>query len=351
MLTMGQSVATHSPTSAVVSSVLVLLLLGVIDYDTGPKLSFSVFYLVPVSFAAWFAGKRTGTFVGCLAGLIWLAADVASTPGHMQVGPALWNLSSRVCTLVFIAQIMAHVRSLHLGLEDTVAKRTHQLQIETSRRVAMEREIAAVSHREQQRIARELHDGLGQELGALAFQAKLLASRLNHNGSTQAQEAQRLVEVINRSTARTRALSHLLDPLGEGTGALRHALGLLADQSGQAFGIACTFESPDSLPHLSADAELNLYRITQEAIHNAVQHGRASEVAIVATADPGQLTLRISDNGRGFFPAKPTDLRPGMGLRIMRYRADALHADLDIRSAQAKGCTVLCSVPLRQTEA
>jgi signal transduction histidine kinase len=349
MLTMGQSVALHSSTSAVVFSVLVLLLVGVIDYTTGPKLSFSVFYLVPVSFAAWFAGKSTGTFVGCLAGLIWLAADVGSTPGLMHWGPAVWNLSSRICTLVFIAQIMAHVRSLHLGLEDTVTKRTQQLQAETGRRVAMEREIAAVSHREQQRIARELHDGLGQELGALAFQAKLLASRLDGKVSSLAGEAQRLVDVINRSTARTRALSHLLDPLGEGTGALRHALSLLADQSGQAFGIACTFESPDALPHLSADAELNLYRIAQEAIHNAVQHGRASEVVILATVDPGQLTLRISDNGRGFSLPKAVGLRRGMGLRIMRYRADALRAYLDIRSAPGLGCTVLCSVPLQES--
>jgi signal transduction histidine kinase len=345
MLALGQSVAVHSPTSTAVFSALVLLLVGVSDYLTGTQLSFGVFYMVPVSFAAWFAGQKTGTAIGIFAGAVWLAADLASAT-HVHPGAALWNIAARVSVFVFVVQILAHIRGLHLGLEETVTRRTRQLKAETIRRLEMEHEIAAVSHREQQRIAHELHDGLGQELGALAFQAKLLAGRLNQSGSALAKEAETLVRTLNQSTGRTRALSHLLDPVGEGTGALRHALGRLADESGQAFGIACTFDSPSSLPHLSPEAELNLYRITQESIHNAVHHGHASEIVICAKLEPHLLTLSISDNGCGF----PLDTKPaassGMGLRIMRYRSDALRARLQLRSAPGQGCSILCSLPL-----
>ena len=346
MLAMGQSVALHSPTSSAVFSILVLLLVGIIDYVTGPDMSFGLFYLVPVSFAAWFAGKQMGTFVGALAGVVWLLADVASAPGLVHLGVALWNVASRTAVFIFVAYMLAHIRALHLGLEDTVSSRTRQLEAETGKRVAMEREIAAVSHREQQRIAHELHDGLGQELGGLAFQAKLLAAKLNNTSDPLAREAQRLVEVLNHSTARTRALSHLLDPIGEAPGALRHALSLLADRSGYAFGIACTFEAPDTLPLLAEETQLNLYRIAQEAIHNAVQHGEASNVVIHATADLHTLTLRIADDGHGFDAAAGNGQRPGLGLRIMRYRAACLRAQLEIDSAPGNGCRVVCAVPI-----
>jgi signal transduction histidine kinase len=351
ILTFGQSVALHSTTSTAVSSILVLILVGVIDCVSGPRLSFGAFYLVPVSFAAWFAGKRTGVIMGILASVVWLIADAAASPAQFHLGSALWNLSSRGGVFLFVVLMLVHIRALHLGLEATVAKRTRQLKAETGRRLEMEREIAAVSHREQQRIAHELHDGLGQELGAMAFQAKFLVSQLDQARDPLATEARNLVQCLNEATGRTRSLSHLLDPLGERAGSLRHALGLLADQSGRAFGIACTFDAPDELPALSGDRELNLYRITQEALHNSVQHGSASEVFIGATLAEKTLRIIVADNGLGFVPGGTSRGYRGMGLRIMKYRADAINGSLEVRSAPGQGCTVSCSVSLPECTA
>jgi len=350
MLAAGQSVAVHSPTSTIVSATLILLLVGVFDYRTGRQLSFGVIYLMPVSFAAWYAGRKSATAMAALAGFVWLAVDLCS--GASTRWPvALWNIAARVTVFELVVLILTHIRALHVRLEETVASRTRQLKEETSRRLGIEHEIAAISHREQQRIAHELHDGLGQELGALAFQAKILASKLSRCGSVLAKEAQQFVQALNQSTAQTRALSHLLDPLGERTGALRHALSMLADESGQAYGIACTFEAPDDLPALSAESELNLYRIAQEAIHNAVEHGNASEIILRASVNCEELRMTITDNGRGFAPNRLSGDSRGMGLRIMRYRADSLGATLEISSADGKGCTITCSAPIPECTA
>jgi len=332
-------------------NVVVVMLVGLMDYVSGPQFSLGILYMVPVCYSAWFAGKRHGFIISSLAGLVWLGADVASVPGPLHFGAILWNVAARTAIFCFVVLMLDHIRALHLGLGETVAQRTQELRAETARGMAMEREIAVVSHREQRRIAHELHDNLGQELGALAFQAKLLASRLQQSGTNLSREAEVLVTQLNKSTARTRALSHLLDPVGDVTGGLYHALSELADQSGRAFAIACTFDSPEQLPQLCAEAELNLYRITQEAIHNAAKHGRATRVVICAAVTPDCLTLAITDNGCGL--ASPGNKQAaadpalrGMGMRIMRYRAASLGARLDIHSQPGHGCSIVCSVPL-----
>ncbi len=84
------------------------------------------------------------------------------------------------------------------------------------------------------------------------------------------------VSLLNLSIRRTRALSRLLDPVGRELGGLRPELSQLADRSGVAFDMGCTLNAPDALPKLSSATELRLYRIAQEAIHNAVSHGQAA---------------------------------------------------------------------------
>jgi len=335
------------PQILMVFSSLVIVLVGVLDYITGPHISLAIVYLLPVIFAAWFGGKNNGMIAAILASLVWVSADLASFPPAPDFGVALWNVSSRLGVFTFVVLLLTRIRDLQAGLEDTIAQRTRQLEVETARGVAMEREVAAVSTREQQRIAHELHDGLGQELGGLAFHAKVLAAKLAAGGVPHSSEAERLVSLLNQSISRTRALSNLLDPVGCESGGLLHALEQLTERSGRVFGIDCIFNGPATLPPLSAEAELDLYRIAQESIHNATQHGGAAEVHVQVVLAPGALTLSIKDNGCGFSPnSTPTRQDRGMGLRIMRYRASGLGARLEIESAPGHGCTVRCTLPV-----
>ena len=326
------------------------LLVGEIDYLAGPQWSFAIFYLLPVSGAAWFSGKRNALAVAGLSGLIWLLAEIAGASPPIGPAAAIWNASARTAIFVFVALILSRIRALNAGLEQIVAQRTRELAAETARGLAMEREIANVSHREQQRIAHELHDGLGQELGGVAFQAKLLAAKLAEDGTPLSAEAERMARLLNQSIARTRALSHLLDPVGAESGGLRQALSQLVDRSGEAFAIACTFEAPEELPALGRETALNLYRVAQEAIHNGVEHGGATSVVVQVSCSPEALTLTVTDNGRGFsIDAVEKERHQGMGLRIMRYRMAGLEGRLEIQSAPGRGCKVICNVPSRQS--
>jgi signal transduction histidine kinase len=358
----------QNPSMLAIFSALIVLAIGVIDFATGPEISFAIFYLLPIIIASWFVSKRAGLLIAALAGVLGLVADLSNAGAIDKIAVPVWNDSARLCIFVLVVVMLARIRTLQNGLEETVLRRTQQLEVETARGLAMEREVAAVSTREQQRIAHELHDGLGQELGGLAFQAKVLAARLADGGIPHSQEAERLVSLLNQSIARTRSLSNLLDPVGTESGGLRQALSHLVDRSGRVFGTACTFSSPEALPPVSKEAELDLYRIAQEAIHNAAQHGQASEVQVRVTASPEALVLSIRDNGHGFVPVNSQSMAAhrgnhsdndqesangaapkhdrGMGLRIMRYRAAGLNARLEIGSEAGRGTKVVCTMPL-----
>jgi signal transduction histidine kinase len=324
-----------------------VVLVGVLDYLTGPELLLAVLYLLPVILTTWFAGKRNGILVAALAGLVWTTADLASSPPPLHLGVALWSLSSRLGVLALVMLLLARIRVLQSGLEETIARRTRQLETEIVRGRALEREITAVSTREQQHIAHDLHDSLGSELGGLAMHAKILAAKLAAGGVPHSADAERLVSLLNQSISRTRALSNLLDPVRAESGGLLHALEKLAERSTQLFGITCTIRAPATLPALSPAAELDLYRIAQEAIHNAAQHGAASDVRVEVALESQALKLTVTDNGRGFIP-QPADSGQdcGLGLRIMGYRASALGARLEIDSEPGHGSTVRCMLSL-----
>jgi signal transduction histidine kinase len=344
---LAQWLATCSPASLIWLWLGMALLVGEIDWLSGPEWSFTIFYLLPVTGAAWFSGKSHGLAVAGFSALVWLVADLFASGAAVHAIPMVWNCSARLGIFIFVVFMLDHIRDLNTRLEAKVAQRTRELQAEVERGLAMAREMADISHREQRRIAHELHDGLGQELGAVAFQAKLLAGSLAEKGGPFSAEAERMTALLNRSIGRARALSHLLDPLGGESGGLRQALSQLADRSGEAFAIACTFEAPTVLPEVGGEVALNLYRIAQEAIHNAVEHGRATTVNVRAQCDDQGVTLSIVDDGCGF-DAESTDTARygGMGLRIMKYRAAALRARLEVRSAPGQGCKVVCGVPL-----
>jgi signal transduction histidine kinase len=341
------SLARCSPATLIWLWLGLALLVGEIDCLSGPEWSFALFYLLPVTGAAWFSSKSHGLAVAAFSALVWLAAEIFTGVPPVHVIPSVWNCCARVGIFVFVVFILDHIRNLNTSLEEKIIERTTELEAEVARGLAMAQEMGNISHREQQRIAHELHDGLGQELGAVAFQAKLLAANLAEERAPISAEAERITSLLNRSIGRARALSHLLDPLGVESGGLREALSQLADRSGEAFAVACTFEIPAALPELGGEVALNLYRIAQEAIHNAVEHGGATQVSIRVECDTETLTLSINDDGRGFDPeSSATGQYGGMGLRIMNYRAASLGACLDIESAPGRGCKVICRMPV-----
>ena len=211
----------------------------------------------------------------------------------------------------------------------------------------LEREILAISEREQQRLGQDLHDDLCQQLAGISFLSERLAGRLTAQGAATAAQAREITRMLEHAMTRTRDLARGLSPVGLQANGLADALRALAAHTKKVFQRDCRFRGGEPVLVPDPTSSFHLYRIAQEAVSNAVKHGRARLIEIELTTGPAPgcaLTLAVRDNGIGFRPkSRPAK---GMGLRIMQYRAEVLGGSLSI-SRQPGGGTavVVCNVP------
>jgi two-component system sensor kinase FixL len=206
-------------------------------------------------------------------------------------------------------------------------------------RKRLEQEILDVSGRERQSIGRDLHDGLGQELTGVALMLRGLSSRIQQRCPDVVDNVNEIVGHLNQSIETARSLARGLLPVRTETGGLSSALRALAARSRDLYGLEVTFRS-EVCPEFTiteTDAS-HLYRIAQEALTNASRHGQASLVEISMIATEHGFTLRITDNGVGF--ARTAASTTGMGLKIMKYRADMIGAKFEIGANQPRGTVI-----------
>jgi PAS domain S-box-containing protein len=206
-------------------------------------------------------------------------------------------------------------------------------------RKRLEQEILDVSGRERQSIGRDLHDGLGQELTGVALMLRGLSSRIQQRCPDVVEHVNEIVGHLNQSIETARSLARGLLPVRTETGGLCAALLALAARSRDLYGLEVTFNSEVCPEFVFTETDAShLYRITQEALTNASRHGHASLVDISLIAKDDGFTLRITDNGGGFVRAAPS--APGMGLKIMKYRADMIGAKFEIAANMPRGAVV-----------
>jgi len=214
---------------------------------------------------------------------------------------------------------------------------------DVTERRELERELVEVSERERQRIGYDLHDTLGQQLAGIAFLSQVLAQRLAAHNATEATQAAQIVTFVNQAIEQARTLAMGLAPVTLETYGLVFALQELAASVESLFHCACKVSSHHAIHITDHAVAIHLYRIVQEAINNAVQHGKATQVTItLALRRAGGMILMVHDNGVGF----PTVVaeRPGMGLRIMHHRARMIGATLEIQRGAPGGTCVICTL-------
>src|SRR5690348_5775068 len=187
---------------------------------------------------------------------------------------------------------------------------------------------------ERGRLARDLHDAVSQKLFSIRVKARaasVLASRDQSSGDTDraAAEMESVAALAADAQAELRAVIDGLAPPEITESGLAGSLRRYALLAGKAHGVRVRFAASD-LPALGADREAALYRIAQEALHNALRHSGAAEVSVSVCAAAKRVTLEVSDQGKGFVP----DLAAGgRGLPSLRERAAGAGASLAIRSA------------------
>jgi signal transduction histidine kinase len=175
---------------------------------------------------------------------------------------------------------------------------------------------------------------------------KGVVAQLRKESSAAYHDVEEVIGLVNNAIENTRTLARGLSPLGSGRGSLKEAIETLAARISERFGVQvdCDLDFEEPLP-LSETAVPHVYRIVQEALTNVVRHSGGTEVSIGLRTADGEPHLRIDDNGRGF-AATPPERPEGLGLKIMRYRAQVLGGDLAIDSAVNGGASVRCSCPL-----
>jgi two-component system, LuxR family, sensor kinase FixL len=211
----------------------------------------------------------------------------------------------------------------------------------------LERQVLESATAEQRRIGQDLHDGLCQQLSAMEFSIELMRRKSTQGNPVDPAQLQKLQHLIRDSITQLRQLAHGLQPVHFRAGGLPEALRELASATSDRFRITCRARCAPGARVDDPTTADHLYRIAQEAVGNAIKHGKAATVYVrLATPSQGGLALVVADNGVGF--GAPDVLRQsrGMGLRIMKYRADAIGADFHIhRRRRGRGALVMCALP------
>jgi two-component system sensor histidine kinase UhpB len=214
-------------------------------------------------------------------------------------------------------------------------------------RERLERALQNATEQERRRLARELHDGLGQELTGLAMLAECLLMQTTRVGTSAPPELERLANIARHATRTCREIAHGMSPLSEArgglTGALRELTAQLCGPPGPEVLLAIGQHEPLAL---SPEACEHIYRIAQEALTNSIKHSGAEAVEVRLDIEAEMVRLRVLDNGHG--PAVPAPAS-GLGWRTMHDRAEAIGGHLTISARrEGRGTAVVCEVPQNQ---
>jgi PAS domain S-box-containing protein len=215
--------------------------------------------------------------------------------------------------------------------------------IDITERRRLEQEILQISELEQRRIGQDLHDGLCQHLAATELMSEILEQRLAKKSKADAARAAEVARQVREAISQTRLLARGLSPVVLESEGLMSALQELADSTERMFRVKCEFDCPGAVLVHNHTTATHLYRIAQEAVSNAIRHGKARRIVVSLSRADERLALEIRDDGIGL----PPDLSKakGMGLRIMQYRAGMSGGTLAIQNLPEGGARVACSVP------
>jgi len=305
---------------------------AVADWVTGPQTASALFYLPAIIWLSWKGGRWPGVFMAMACAATGVGQLLVS---HMHYSNPLipfWNALVRTTMYSLVAGLASEVFE-----RKRVETRLQQAYADLQK---LGRQVAEASDREQRRLGQDLHDGLCQHLVSTAFAARGLAAKLTDRSLPEAEDAAEIAELLGVSIAQAREVARGLCLVPLEAGGLASALEELATHVRTHHRIACQFVEKATAPALEQTVGTNLFRITQEAVRNAIKHAQPGQITVTLSADAAQIWLDIEDNGVGF-QAGGESAR-GMGLHIMNYRARMVGAVLTITSRQGAGTKVTC---------
>lgn len=209
----------------------------------------------------------------------------------------------------------------------------------------LEKEIIEIGDRERQGVGQDLHDDLCPHLIGIESLSKAMEIKLADTFKEEASRASMITRFISEAIEKTRRLSRGLCPVHLVAHGLESSLKEMLTNVEKVAGITCRFECEKGMLIHDNRAATHLFQIAQESVNNSVKHSGAKIITVSLHHWDGRIVLEISDDGRGFHRKQTTR---GMGLRIMRFRANVIGAKIDIDSQEGRGTFVHVSLPGEQ---
>ncbi|MBN2510652.1 MAG: substrate-binding domain-containing protein [Spirochaetales bacterium] len=264
-------------------------------------------------------------------------------------------ISKQIASTLKGTALLDQVRSHEKNLEGEVSRRTRELTRtnqklteEIKRRIRLEEEVIDISNKTMNRIGQDLHDDLCQHLAGISMIATALKKSLQNNPSAAA-TAEQINALAVDSIDRTKSIVRGLVPPGLEEHGLGVAVDALVEAAHRSSGISVSFIEEPGFPAPSAEQSLQLYRIIQEGISNALRHSNCTRIEVKMYSRPAkghekhvESIIEVSDNGSGI----PAGIQPmGMGLKIMKYRAEKANAVFSIASPHnGNGTMIQCRI-------
>jgi len=326
----------------VLCGLAVLVVIGLIDFLTGFEMLFSVFYLLEVGLAAWFLGRGFGLVMSVLSVLVWIGGDLAAGARYSNPLVPAWNALILMVFYFIVVWLLTSLRALHRNLETRVRQRTVALTREMAERQRLEEELLKVGERERRLIGHELHDSLCQHLTGTALAGQVLGERLAAKALPEALDAVKVVALVEEGIALARNLAQGLYPVEMEAEGLMDAFRNLAANTTKTARVTCVFECEAPVLIHDDAAATHLFRIAQEAVRNAIQHGKPRRVGITLAERGGRVALTVEDDGNGV--PETVDKSEGLGIRIMAHRAAIIGGAFAIEPGPTGGTIVTCSI-------